>query len=65
MRASSSSNLSLPNGRLYSPHQMWSSVDGSRTMNLSCAARAVCLPVLTTTAPPRTIRPSPRKTISS
>ena len=57
--------MSLPIGRLYSPHQIRSSVDGSRTMNLSCAAREVWLPVSTTTAPPRTIRPSPRKTSSS
>ncbi len=65
MRERSSSNVSLPIGRLYSPHQIRSSVVGSRTMNLSCAAREVWLPVATATAPPRTIRPSPRNTTSS
>ena len=60
-----SSNLPGASGRLYSPHQTRSSDDGSRTMNLSCAERDECLPVLTTTGPPLTIRPSPRKAISS
>ena len=60
-----SSNLPAASGRLYSPHQTLSSDDGSRTMNLSCAAREECLPVLTATGPPLTIRPSPRNAISS
>ena len=38
-------NLSGSKGRLYSPHQICSPMPGSRTTNLSLAARAVCLPV--------------------
>ncbi len=34
-------------------------------MNLSAAARAVCLPVLTTNGPSAAMRPSRRKTASS
>ena len=60
-----SSNLSGASGRLYSPHQTSSADEGSWTMNLSCAAREECLPVFTAIGPPLTIRPSPRKAISS
>jgi len=44
---------------------MCSSVDGSRTTNLSLADRAVCFPVFITTGPSFVIVPSLRKTISS
>ena len=46
-------------GRLYAPHQMFPSESGSRTTNLSFAARAVCLPVSTTIGPACAIRASP------
>ena len=38
-------------GRLYCPHQIFSSVLASRTTNLSLAARPVCLPVVATIGP--------------
>src|SRR5439155_9851655 len=41
-------------------HQIRSSEPGSRTMNLSCGERPVCLPVSTTIAPPSPSRASPR-----
>ena len=47
MRVSRALNFSALNGRLYSPHQIRCSVECSRTTNLSAAARAVCLPVVT------------------
>jgi len=46
-------NLSGEMGRLYCPHQTAILMPRSRTTNLSLAERAVCLPVLTTNAPPR------------
>ena len=65
IRPQSSSNLSEPIGRLYSPQFTCSSEDASRTMNLSWAEREECLPVEKTIAPSRVILPSPRKAISS
>ncbi len=65
MRPRIVSNASGAIGRLYSPHHTSSSDDGSRTMNLSCAARPECLPVSTTIGPCRATRPSARNTISS
>src|SRR5574341_385791 len=50
-RLKSSLNLSAPKGRLYCPHQTRASLSPSLTMNLSPAARAVCLPVVTTRGP--------------
>src|SRR5262245_1065322 len=45
-------------GWLTSPHQMFASVEGSRTMNLSFGERPVCVPVLTTSGPSAAIIPS-------
>ena len=65
MKKSPASNLSSSKGRLYCPHQIFSSLVASRTTNLSLAARAVCLPVLTTSGPIWVRFASPRNTLSS
>src|SRR5256885_1704720 len=52
-------------GRLTSPHQIFPSLDGSRTMNLSCGERPVCLPVRTTSGPSAATIPSPARMASS
>ena len=64
-RCTRSLNLSVDMGRLYWPHHTRSSLDGSRTTNLSLAERAVCLPVYATSAPCRVMRASLRKITSS
>ena len=65
MREKRAWNLSVVNGRLYSPHQIRLSVPCSRTTNLSAAARAVCLPVSTIRGPSAAICPSERWIASS
>src|SRR2546428_9911489 len=52
-------------GRLTSPHQTFALLDRSRTMNLSCGERPVCLPVRTTSGPSAAIIPSPALTACS
>src|SRR3546814_9757009 len=52
-------------GLLVLPHQMVLSVWASRTVNLSCADRPVCLPVSTTSGPSLANMPSPRFPASS
>src|SRR3546814_19991289 len=47
-------------GLLVLPHQMVLSVWASRTVNLSCADRPVCLPVSPTSGPSLANMPSPR-----
>src|SRR4051812_33088858 len=48
-------------GRLTSPHQIFESLESSRTMNLSCGERPVCLPVRTTSGPSAATIPSPAR----
>ena len=54
-----------PIGRLTRPHQMWSRVVGSSTMNLSSGERPVWRPVRTTRGPSAAMMPSPRRMASS
>src|SRR5260221_14360576 len=52
-------------GRLTSPHQILSALDGSLTRNLSWGERPVCLPVRTTSGPSAATTPSPPRIASS
>ena len=63
--ASTPSNLSCGNGLLTLPHQTRFSLAAFLTMNLSLAARPVCLPVTTTSEPPAETCASPRRMDSS
>src|SRR3712207_6048483 len=65
MRSRMASNFSCGKSLLTSPQKTLSSDEGSRTMALSLAARPVCSPVSTMSAPCAERFPSPRRAIIS